>query len=141
MSPHIAQELDIVERCQPLGVVEHQGRGLALAEPQEASEHALDRLLVALDGLDGKDAPGLVLAGRVADPRGAAAHERDRLAARALQPSEHHDGNEMPNVQGWRRAVVADVADHFAVTPQTVEAGKIGTLVDIAALIERMEKI
>ena len=72
MPAHIAQELDVVERRQPLGVVEHQRRGRAAAELQEASEHALDGFLVAFDRLDGKDAPRLVLAGRVADPGGAA---------------------------------------------------------------------
>ncbi len=138
---HVAQELDVVERRQPLGVVEHDGVGAALAEFEEAREHALDGVLVGLDGLDRKDAPRLVLAGGIADARGAAAHQRDRLAARLLQPVQHHDRDQVPHMQGRRSAVVADIGDHLALRRQGIEPREVGALVDEPALVQHVEEI
>ena len=78
----------------------------------------------------------LVLAGRVANLRRAAAHEDDGLAAGLLQPMQHHDGNEAPDMQGWRRTIVPDVGDNVALGGQFIEAGRIRALVDEAALGE-----
>ncbi len=141
MPSHVAQEIDVVERRQPLGVVEHDRICAALAELEEAREHALDGVLVGLDRFDRQDAPGLVLAGGVADAGGAAAHQRDRLAARLLQPVQHHDRDQVPDMQRRRRAVVADIGDHLALLSQGVEPGEVGALVDEAALVEHVEKI
>ena len=87
----VAQEVDVVEAAQPFGVVEHQRVGRAVAEGEEAFEDGPDRRLVGVDLLDGQKLAALVLAGRIADPRRAAADQRQRLAAGALQPGEHHD--------------------------------------------------
>ena len=57
----------------------------------------------------GEDAAALVLAGRVADPRGAAAHQRDRLVAGLLQPVQHHDRQQRADMQRGRGAVEADI--------------------------------
>ena len=107
----------------------------AVAEVQDLGEHALDALLVGLDLLDGADGARLVLARGVAHARGAAAHQRDRLVARLLQPVEHHDGQEVADVQRRRRAVVADIGDDLALGGQRVEAVEIGALVDEAAFL------
>ena len=60
-----------------------------------------DAVLVGLDLLDGQELAALVLAGRIAHPCRAAAHERDRLAgAGLLQPMQHHDGEQVPHMEG-----------------------------------------
>src|SRR6202049_5329693 len=81
MPADIAQHLDPVELGQPFAVVGHDRVVLAAAEFQEAREHLLDAILVALDFLDRQDSSRFVFSGGVADAGGAAAHQRDRLVA------------------------------------------------------------
>jgi hypothetical protein len=137
----VAQHLDVVEPGQPFRIVEHDGVGLARTELEDLGEDDLDALLVGVDLLDGADGARLVLAGGVAHPRRAAAHQRDRLVARLLQPVEHHDGEEIADVQRRRRAVVADVGDGLALGGERVETREIRALVDEAALVERVEEV
>ena len=99
MPADVAQELDVVERRQPFGVVDHHGIGLAVAEIQKARKDLLDAVLVGLDLLDRTHLARFVLAGGIADAGGAAAHQCDRLAAAPLQPGQHHDGNERTDMQ------------------------------------------
>ena len=111
MPADVAQHLDVVERGQPLGIVGHDGVALAGAERQELRERALDRVLVGVDLLVGEDLARLVAAGRIADARRAAAHQRDRLVAGLLQPVQHHDREQVADMQRRRGAVVADIGD------------------------------
>ncbi len=111
MPANIAQHLDPVEFCQPLGVVGHDRVMLGSAELQKAREHLLDAVLVALDLMDRKDFPRFILAGGIADAGGAAAHQRDRLVAGLLQPVEAHDLHHGADVKRGRGAVEADIAD------------------------------
>ncbi len=142
MAADVTQELDVVQRRQPLGIVDHDGLARAVAERQEPRKHALDRILVRVDGLDGKNAPRLVAARGIADARGAAAHQRDRLAgARGLQPVQHHDRQQMADVERGGGAVVADVGDDLALCGERIESGKIGALMDVAALDENVQEI
>ena len=67
-------------------------------------------LLASICG-DREQLAAFVLARRVADHRRAAAHQRDRLAARLLQPVQHHDLDERADVQRRRGAIEADVGD------------------------------
>ena len=130
MAPDIAQELDVVELRQPLGVVDHQRIAAAIAEADEARERAPDAVLVPFDLIEGEQAPALVAAGRIADAGRAAAHQGDRLAAGLLQPMQHHDRQEMPDMQGRGRAVVAHIGGELAGPCLGVEALGIGALVD-----------
>ena len=136
MAADVAQEGNIVEARQPFGIVDHGGAGLAVAESEKLGERLLHAGLVALDVLEREDASRLVLAGRVADLRRAAAHEDDGLAAGLLQPVKHHDGDKAADVQRGRRTIVPDVGDKPALGGQFVEAGRIRALVDEAALGE-----
>ena len=62
-----------------------------------------------VDHLVGQDAAALVLAGRIADPGGAAAHQRDRPVAGLLQPVQHHDRQQRADMQRGGGAVEADI--------------------------------
>ena len=141
MPADLAQEIDVVELRQPLGVVRHDGVGLALAEPDEMGEGLFDARLVGLDRLDGQKLAALVLAGRIADPGRAAAHQSDRLAAGLLQPVQHHDRHERADMQRRRGAVEADVGDEIARARLVVEALKVRALVDIAALLHHAQEV
>ena len=52
----------------------------------------------------------LVLAGRIADLGGAAAHHDDRLVAGLLQPAQRHDLHQVADMKARRRAIEADIA-------------------------------
>ena len=104
MPADVAQELDVVELGEPVGVVGHDRVVLALAEADEMGEGLADAGLVGLDRLDRQQLAALVLARRIADHGRAAAHQRDRLAAGLLQPVQHHDLHQRADVQRGRRA-------------------------------------
>ena len=82
-----------------------------------------------------------VLAGRVADLGGAAAHQRDRPVPGLLQPVQHHDLDQVADVQRAGGGVEADVAGHDLARGQRVERRHVGALVDEAALVEHAQEI
>ena len=82
----------------------------AVAEGQEPGEDLLDAIEVRRDLCVGKHLARFVLAGRIADLGGAAAHQRDGLVAGLLQPAQHHDLHERPRMQAGRCGIEADIA-------------------------------
>ena len=87
----VAQEVDVVERVEPVGIVGHHGIAAGVLELEEFGEDGADALEIVVDDVVGQEPSALVLAGRIADARGAAAHQRDRPMAGLLHPVEHHD--------------------------------------------------
>src|SRR3546814_14447358 len=71
-----AQEGDVFERVEPLGIVEHHRLRWPVAEGQEPFEDALDRADIGLDAVLRQQLACRVLEARVADLPGAAAHQR-----------------------------------------------------------------
>ena len=65
--------------------------------------------MLVVDRLRRQQLALVVAEGRIADHRGAAAHQRDRPVAGLLQPVEHRDGDQIADVQAGRRRVVADI--------------------------------
>ena len=74
-----------------------------------------------------------VLAGRVADLGGAAAHQDDGLSARLLKAAQHHDLDQAADVQRRRRSVEPDIGGLHAFGEFFVETVEIAALVDEAA--------
>ena len=110
MAPIVAQEIDVVERVEPVGVVDHERVARALAEAQELGEHKLDPGDVRGDFGIAEQLARLVLAGRVADLRRATADEHDRAVAGLLQLAQHHDADQVADMERRRGAVEADIA-------------------------------
>ena len=114
----LAQELDIIEVQQPVGVVDHDG--FTFAEINESLHLALEALGVVVDILLGQHFAHIGAAGRIADHGRAAADERDGLVARHLQTLHERQRHEMTGSQRICRAVEANVefglarVDHFA---------------------------
>ncbi len=73
----IAQEGNVIQLVQPLGIVHQDGVVGAVAEFQQMADTAQDALLVGLDLLRRQDQPRFVLAGGIAGLGGAAAHQQD----------------------------------------------------------------
>ena len=82
-----------------------------------------------------------VLAGRIADLGGAAAHQHDRLVPGLLQPAQQHDLDQAADMERRRGRVEADIAGHDLLRGERVEPAGIGDLVDIAALVEQAQEI
>ena len=137
----VAQEVDVVEGRQPLGIVDHQGVAAGLAEVQQAREALLQAVLVGRDGVEGEDLPRLVPPGGIADARRTAAHQNDGAVAGLLQPVQHHDGHQAAHVQGRGRAVVADIGRQAALGGERRDAGGVGRLMQVAARGHDREEI
>ena len=86
--------------------------------------------------LVGQDAAAFVLAGGIADPRGAAAHQRDRPVAGLLQPVQHHDRQQRADMQRGRGAVEADIGGDRLAARERVERLGLRDLMDEAAARE-----
>ena len=133
IAPDVAQEVDVVEWCQPLGIVDHDGRIWPAVEIDEAREGLLQALLVGLDLVVGEQHAQLVLARRIADTRRAAAHQSDRPVAGLLEPAQHHDREQIADVIAFCRAVVADIGGDHAGGERRVEPFGIGALIQESA--------
>ena len=98
-------------------------------------------LRFSVDHLVGQKPPALVLAGGIADPRGAAAHQRDRPVAGLLQPVQQHDRQQRADMQRRRGAVEADIGGDGRRTRQRIQRLGLRHLMDEAALGKNVEKI
>ena len=136
----VAQEFDVLQLKQPVGIVDHEGR-IGAPVVQDVAEDALDAGDVGVDLLGRQQLALVVAEGWVAHHRGAAAHEADRLVARLLEPVEHGDGDEVADVDRRRRGVVADIAADRPFEGEGVEPFRVGDLVDESALVEDAQEI
>ena len=114
MFADVAQKVDVVELVQPIGVVGQNrvrlaGIAAGALEFQEFGKNRTDTREILFDDVVGEDAPALILAGGVADPGGAAAHQCDRLVPGLLQPIQHHDRQQRADMQRGGRAVETDI--------------------------------
>ena len=105
----VAQEVDVIERVEPVGIVGHDRIAAGVFEFQEFGEDRANAFEVVVDGLVGQKPPAFVLARRIADARGAAAHQRDRPVAGLLQPVQQHDRQQRADMQRRRGAVETNI--------------------------------
>ncbi len=141
MHAELAQEGDIAQLVQPVGVVDHHRVGRACAEGQEFLEGPLDALDIGGDLGVGQQRALLVLVGGIADLGGAAAHDHDRPMAGLLQPAQHHDLNQAADMQAVGSGVEADVGHDDALGRRLVQRLQVGALVNVAALAEHAQEV
>jgi hypothetical protein len=141
MPADLAQEVDIVELQQPVGIVDHQRVGGAVAIAQHLGEDLPDAGDVGFDGLDREELSRLVLEGGIAHHRGAAAHQGDRPVPGLLHPVEHHDLDERAGMERGGGGVEADIAADRPRRRGGVEPLGIRDLMDEAALVEDVEEV
>ena len=109
MPADVAQHLDPVQFGQPFGIVGHDRVGLPSPKRRKLANTCLmPSLLRSMSSIE-QDLARLVLAGGIADPGGAAAHQRDRLVAGLLQPVQAHDLHHGADMQRRRGAVETDI--------------------------------
>ena len=126
MLADVTQERDIFELVEPVGIVDHHRVGRAIAEGQEAFEHALDARDILRDLFVGQQRAGFVAQRRIADLAGAATHQDDRLVPGLLHPPQHHDLHQAADVQRRRGGIETDIARHHLARGHGVEAGRVG---------------
>ncbi len=141
MPADVAQEVDVIERVQPVGIVRHHRIILAVAEPQEAREDFANAFQVAVDDIVGEQPPALILAGGVADTGGAAAHQRDRTMAGLLHPMQHHDRQQRADMKGRGGAVEADIGRDRRLARERVQCLGLRDLVNEAPGGENVKEI
>ena len=130
---HVAQQFDVVQIQQPVGVVQHQS--LAVGEVDELLHLLLEAGGVVGDVLLGQHLAHIGAAGGVADHGGAAADEGDGLVACHLQTLHQGQGHEVAGSQAVGGAVKADVEGGLAVVDD-VDDLVIGDLSHEAAGLE-----
>lgn len=109
---------------------------------QYSSKGRLDAGLVGVDLVDGSQNARFVLAGRITDPCRAATHQRDRLASvGVLEPVQHHDRQQVADVERRAGAIVSDVGDELAIRCQRIDATLVRGLMDEAARMQRVEEV
>ena len=137
----VAQEIDVVQRVEPIGVVDHHRAARPVAEAEEPGEHALDAGDVRGDFDIAQELARLVLAGRIADLGGAAADQDDRAVTGLLQLAQHHDADEIADMQRRRRAVEADIAGEPFAPREPVQSRLVRRLMDIAAGVKLVQEV
>ena len=140
MPAHLAQEIDVIERVEPVGIVGHDGVARAAAELQELVEHRADAAQVSGDHRLVEQFAAFVLAGGIADPRGAAAHQRDRPVPGLLHPVQHHDRHQVADVERRGGAIESDIAGDARRLRQGVECLGFRDLVDEAPRREHAQE-
>ena len=141
MAAVVAQEIDVVELVEPVGVVDENGVIVALTEAHEFAEHQLDAADIGGDLCVGEKLARLVLAGGIADLGGAAADQHDRPVPGLLQFAQHHDAEQIADMEARRRAVEADIAGDGFGAGEPVERCFVGHLVNVAAGLKLVQEL
>ena len=93
----LAQQINIIERNEPFGIVKHQG--LAVGEIDELLHLALETFRIVVDILTRQHLAHIGTAGRIADQRGTVANQGDGLVPRHLQTLHQAQRHEMTDMQ------------------------------------------
>ena len=124
MLADVPHEVDGAYLFEPVRVVDQEGRVILRVEVQKPRELRSDALQVRLKALAREQRTLLGLAARVTDEAGAAASDRDRPMAVPLHPDEHHDAQEVADVQAVGGRVEADVCGDLFTRQQRVQTGR-----------------
>src|SRR5262245_13164825 len=141
MATVVAQEIDVVQTIEPVGVVDHERVIGAVTEAPVLFADLLDASDIRRDLVVARVLAGFVLAGWVADLGRAAADEHDRPVPGLLQLAQHHDAEEVADMQRGGGAIEADITGHALGPREKVEPSLVGRLVDIASRRELLQKV
>ena len=78
---------------------------------------------------------------RITNAGRSATHQNDRLVSGPLKPAQHHDRDEVSDVQAVGSQIEAVVRHDRSGAEPLIECGQIGALVDETALGKRAEKV
>ena len=130
MLAHVAKELQVAEAAHPVVVVHQNGRVRSAIEIQEAAELGLHAGDVRLQGVDRQQVSLFALAAGIADHAGGPADQCDGAMAGLLKSPQHHQGDQVADVQAVGRGVEAHVERSRAFHQQPRQIRVVGGLVD-----------
>ena len=136
---HVPQELDVLARPQPIGVVDEQR--FAVAEVEIASELRANASQVALDHLEWKHRTLGVTVARVADHARATTNNGDRSMPRALEVRQEHDAHQVARMQAGGGRIESLVQGDVTGVQGSSQPGLVGDLRNEAALFERVDNV
>ncbi len=137
----VAQEVNVAEPLQPVGIVDHDGLGRSGSEGQEGGEGRSDALEVGGDLRLAQQGALRRFVGWIADLGGASPHQHDWPVAGLLQAAQGHDLHQVADVQAGGRGVEADIGRDRRIEGRRVQALQISGLVDVAALHEGADEV
>lgn len=96
---------------------------------------------VGIDGVIIQQDALFILERRITDFGRSSAHERDGLMPRFLKPMQHHNARQIPDMQGFRRGIKADIGTLHPFTEFLIEGFKIAALVDKPTLGQYVQEV
>src|SRR3546814_10829640 len=112
MLADVPQEGDVFQLFQPLGIIDHDSIGWAIAKGKKSLKHPANGCDILRNRVSGQKLARLILEAGIADLAGATAHDHDGLVPCALQLAQHHDGYQMADVQRRRSRIEARSEEH-----------------------------
>ena len=138
MLADLAQERNIFEGIEPIGIVDHHCVGGSVPERQESLEYLADRGNIGVDVLSRKQLAAFILARRIANLGCTSAHQDDGLVPGLLQPTEHHDLHHRTDMQRRRGRIETDIGGDDLLHRKRIKRRCVGHLMDIAARAQRV---
>src|SRR3546814_6044746 len=99
MLADVPQEGDVFQLFQPLGIIDHDSIGWAIAKGKTSLKHPANGCDILRTRVSGPKLARLILEAGISDLAGATTHDHDGLVPSALQLAQHHDGYEMAVAQ------------------------------------------
>src|SRR3546814_15032050 len=93
MLADVPQEGDVFQLFQPLGIIDHDSIGWAIAKGKKSLKHPANGCDILRNRVSGQKLARLILEAGIAVLAGATAHDHDGLVHCALQLAQHHDGS------------------------------------------------
>ncbi len=134
MRTDLAEEFNVVEGEQPVGVVDDDG--FSVAKLDEPFHLFFETVTVVLNGFRGHHGAHVGAAGRVANIAGAAAQQDNGAVAGHLQTLHEAERHEVTDVKGICGRVEADIETCTAIVNQLADFGFICDLRNEAALLQ-----
>ena len=110
MLADVADKLQETELAHPVVIIHKYGAiGLIRVKAEELAQLFFDAFLIMAKGLLVEEVPFLGFAGGVTDHAGGTAKQGDGAMAAALEVRQHHDANQVADMQGVSRGVYTQV--------------------------------
>ena len=139
MLADVAQEIEAVHAAEPVMVIRHAGRVIAL-EAEERGDLVADVVDPAGNHFGGVQLAFAGLEAGVADHAGGAADQGDRAVPGILEAFEDQHRHQVAQMQAVRRRIEAAIERDLLLAQQLVECLRVGQLRDQTARVQVLEK-
>src|SRR3546814_12893135 len=117
MLADVPQEGDVFQLFQPLGIIDHDSIGWAIAKGKKSLKHPANGCDILRNRVSGQKIARPILASGIADLAGATAHDHAGLVPCTLQLAQPHDRYQMADVPRRRSRTEADISRYRLLLP------------------------